>query len=672
MGQEEEILKTNLFPIDVNPSGRELSRIASGDEESLIELCRRIRTRLETDHIVCPEAKAREISQAIRTPESAVRAVLGEGFYRLFTIEASRGLDDDGGFDQIGRFLPYVRDLLYTSFGVDPTDNFHPEQVSQVLKDEPRSLFCFLDAQHIAGPEVQRLRIFTQDHHRVLICATSPSVNVSDATPLKDGKSEQVCVHGPHSAIFLVAEDRRRDFQIDALEMESDKPEGHFSSWDKFLDAFYEPIRTALGSIPFVGEDWADDLAQSFFMKLYERDILEKRSASRGPFRNWLYGAAHHHAVDEWRKSQRRSERFGAFEAEGASEPHIDSSEDAPFDADEFYALSVLRMSLRRVQKYLLDDGKSEHWMIFEELVIAPLIRGRVPKTRDELLAMFPGQSPVFIDDRLTTVKRVFRRILPALIPADPTESLTPEERFTELLEILRASKNSRLWLTVLANPESSGASLDLTSDAFEEEMFVATHVPAVLHDELGVLLRLWLEMPMHSYLEDLEDVGPTVAAAIRDSRSSGPLRGYKHACEPLNLESLIARTDPRISAIPPEELIILLGRLKTFAKRVHRSQAYGARGTSAFSTTRRDNSMPFEVAQVFYDLAGSLALCRCDARIIGLSDERCARISPGCSINRGLIPDFVRSFSTPSNGSAPRSRLEPEFDEHRGCPPCA
>ena len=107
--------------------------------------------------------------------------------------------------------------------------------------------------------------------------------------------------------------------------------------------------------------------------------------------------------------------------------------------------------------------------MIFEELVLAPLIPGRVPKTRDELLAMFPGQGHVVLDNRVTTVKRVFRRILPVLIPADPTESLGPEERFAELLEILRASKKNRLWLAFLTNPmpgpeESTGSSLDLAA----------------------------------------------------------------------------------------------------------------------------------------------------------------------------------------------------------------
>jgi hypothetical protein len=402
----------------------------------------------------------------------------------------------------------------------------------------------------------------------------------------------------------------------------------NFQSWDKFLDAYYEPIRTALGLIPFVGESRADDLTQSFFMKLYERDILEKRPAITGRFRNWLYVAARHHAVDEWRKSQRRSERLDAFEADEPADSRNESSEDPPFDADEFYALSVLHMTVGRVHKHLLDEGKSEHWMIFAELVLAPLIPGRVPKTRDELLAMFPGQGPVFLDNRVTTVKRVFRRIPPVLIPADPTESLSAEERFTELLEILRASKNNRLWLAFLTNPmpgpeESTGSSLDMAARPANAEMSGALVAPDILHDELRVLLSFWLEMPICEYLEDLEGVGPTVAVAIHDSRPSGPLGRHRHAFDPLNLKGLIAGTDARIAAIPPEEMTALLGRLKTFAKRVHRSLKHGARGESARGITRRDNSMPVEVAQVLYDLAGSLALCRCATRIIGLSDER-------------------------------------------------
>ena len=59
-------------------------------------------------------------------------------------------------------------------------------------------------------------------------------------------------------------------------------------------------------------------------------------------------------------------------------------------------------------------------------------------------------------------------------------------------------------------------------------------------------MLGFWLEMPMREYLDDLEGVGPTVAAAIRDSRPAGPLGRHRHAFDPLNLKALIAGNRPQ------------------------------------------------------------------------------------------------------------------------------
>ncbi len=103
---------------------------------------------------------------------------------------------------------------------------------------------------------------------------------------------------------------------------------------------------------------------------------------------------------------------------------------------------------------------------------------------------MFPGQGPAFLDNRMTTVKRVFRRILPALIPVDPTENRTPEQRFQELLEILRASANSRLWLAFLLDPSpgpevSAGSSLDLAAWTIGGEELDAAVSADILQDEL-------------------------------------------------------------------------------------------------------------------------------------------------------------------------------------------
>src|SRR5262245_18253352 len=73
-------------------------------------------------------------------------------------------------FNHDRRFLPYLRDLLFEAFEVEPAVNSHPEQIFQLLKDKPRSLFCFLDSQHIPEIQLQLLRGFTQGNHRVLLC----------------------------------------------------------------------------------------------------------------------------------------------------------------------------------------------------------------------------------------------------------------------------------------------------------------------------------------------------------------------------------------------------------------------------------------------------------------------------------------------------------------------
>ncbi len=402
----------------------------------------------------------------------------------------------------------------------------------------------------------------------------------------------------------------------------------NFKSWDRFLDAYYDPILAALGLLPLVGKDLAEDLTQSFFLKLYERDILTNRPAITGRFRNWLYVSARHHAVDELRKIRRRPERPDTFEVREPADPHPPGPDESPFDADESYALSVLHLTVGRVRQHLLAEGKPEHWMIFEELVLAPLIPGRVPKSREELLAMFPNQGPVFLDNRVTTVKRVFRRILPSLIPADPTESLTPEQRFQELLEILRASKNHRLWLAFLTDPApgaeaSPGSSLDLSARSSGEEEASTTVSPEIHQDELRILLGFWLEMPFREFLDDWESVGPAVAGAICHARPATRQSRSHSSASPFHLRALIEGSHPMHSTIPNEELTALFRRLKTFAKRVHRAAKHGHEGKGSRSPVRHESSMPVNVARVLYNLAGALALTRCGARIVGLDDDQ-------------------------------------------------
>jgi hypothetical protein len=394
-----------------------------------------------------------------------------------------------------------------------------------------------------------------------------------------------------------------------------------------FFGAYYDPIRAAIAMFPDIGERLADDITNSFFVKIWEKD-LSKMSHKSGRFRDWLYAVARNYARDEVRKLRRRRDRNALFEAEDPADAREADLDDEPFDSDEFYALSILHMTVARVRKRLIEDGMAEHWMIFEELHLAPIIPGRLAKTRDQLLAMFPAQTPSSLDNRATTVKRIFKTMLPALIPADPTDSLSPGERFQEFHEILRASKNTRLWLAFLSHPvpdpsASLCSSLDLAAPSVHEKASEPDEPSEVVSDELKILLGFWLEKPLQDYLDDVEGVGSAVAAADRaesHDRRRGPL---PFGSPSLTLRSLIEETSPLVSAIPPDELTELLKRLKSFIKRIHGTSQGHRAGGCLVPGYRWESSLPLEVAQVLYNLAGALALVRCRARIIGLDDDQ-------------------------------------------------
>ena len=181
--------------------------------------------------------------------------------------------------------------------------------------------------------------------------------------------------------------------------------------------------------------------------------------------------------------------------------------------------------------------------------------------------------------------------------------------------------------------------------------MLTTTASVDVVIDELRVLLSFWLETPLHEYLDDLEDVGPSVAAVVRASRPARPPRQQSRSGKTLNLNSLIARVDPRHAAIPSHELALVYKRIKSFAKKVHRALKQENTGLDPRRVNFRENSMPVEVAQVLYDLAGALALRDCDTRIIGLTNDRFRKnltwVLSQSWIDTRLRPHFLRRDQT-------------------------
>jgi len=129
---------------------------------------------LENDTVHCPRMDSAELSRQLHDSRSAAFQALRRGFYHVVEFDAQAGCDSCGEFD-LTRFLAHISQRMSEAFGLRlPRDEFHPEEVSQVLKDEQKSLFCFLNVNVIPDNELRGLRGFGQEHHRMLLCGAHP------------------------------------------------------------------------------------------------------------------------------------------------------------------------------------------------------------------------------------------------------------------------------------------------------------------------------------------------------------------------------------------------------------------------------------------------------------------------------------------------------------------
>jgi RNA polymerase sigma factor (sigma-70 family) len=450
------------------------------------------------------------------------------------------------------------------------------------------------------------------------------------------------------------------------------------SDGDAFVRAYTEPIRAAFRSLGFVDADEAEDLTQDLLWRLMRRDLTEVRSRLSGPFRNWLYRCVRNEAIDALRRRSSRPARVDTFEVHLPVDPSRAGDEQA-WSPDVLFALAVFNLTLRQVRRHWEEQGKPEVWRIFEELVLAPMIPGRVSKDRDELIAEFPGRKRQYLDNCCTSVKRTIERVLPAMIPPALTPFHNPEERFEEWLTILLGSGTSlcgqlhlafgtdRPWDHAAGSDESIQLARRLADSPDEPR---GGPPDEDLKDaENRVLLGIWMTMPLRWYLD------PGMVDAVFGARPG-------QAGEP-SIQDLMPPEDGGASR--PEPLRALLEALKKFAKRVHHGVTPGPEGfeDEPSDRARRAYSMTSDVAQALYNLSWTVALVRCDAMIVSLSaaqlrknldwlllrpwlDDRLRpvlrearhRLSTACSPPRGGRPGPPPGGSAPSPGTAsPRRR---------------
>jgi RNA polymerase sigma-70 factor (ECF subfamily) len=140
---------------------------------------------------------------------------------------------------------------------------------------------------------------------------------------------------------------------------------------EELCGAYWYPLYAYIRRRGYSPED-AEDLVQSFFGKLLEKNYLKSISGDKGKFRAFLLVALKHFLANEWDKAN-RLKRGGSLKSFSLELPNDETSKQVDLADhltpaklyDRAWAVTLLERVVRRLRDESAADQKAE---IFEEL----------------------------------------------------------------------------------------------------------------------------------------------------------------------------------------------------------------------------------------------------------------------------------------------------------------
>jgi RNA polymerase sigma-70 factor (ECF subfamily) len=180
----------------------------------------------------------------------------------------------------------------------------------------------------------------------------------------------------------------------------------------------------------------ADDVLQDFVAgKILERDLIARADQRLGKFRTFLLTALDRFL---WNQLRNRGARKRAADEAGALGDR-DGQLSAGSGADVFdqaWAREVLRAAVERMRDACLVSDRADVWGLFECRVLGPALEGREPEDYATLVRRFGFQSPAQAANALVTAKRMYARMLRAVIGEYTSDAAEVE---TEIEDLYRA-----------------------------------------------------------------------------------------------------------------------------------------------------------------------------------------------------------------------------------------
>jgi RNA polymerase sigma-70 factor (ECF subfamily) len=186
--------------------------------------------------------------------------------------------------------------------------------------------------------------------------------------------------------------------------------------------------------------DRADDLLQGFISNnVLERQLVARADAQRGKFRTFLFTALNNYVRSELRRE--KAEKRSPTRLLDVQE-HLDEAISADEPSESFdveWGRQILARALREMQAECKAGARNDLWLIFESRVVQPILDETEPLPYEALVQKLHLESAAQAANLLITAKRMFARILRAIM-GEYAEEEEVEQELQELRQILSRS----------------------------------------------------------------------------------------------------------------------------------------------------------------------------------------------------------------------------------------
>ncbi|MCH8922341.1 MAG: sigma-70 family RNA polymerase sigma factor [Planctomycetes bacterium] len=204
---------------------------------------------------------------------------------------------------------------------------------------------------------------------------------------------------------------------------------------DELLRRYWPALRAYLVRKRGIESNEADDLVQGFIeSKILERNLIGAAEQSRGRFRNLLATALDNYVHNQHQRRSAKKRTADRAVRLDAGEDHWAVDRHTPQNAlDVAWSRELLAEVLRRVRLECEQSDRNDLWEVLDLRVLSPILHGDDPLPYEAIVQRFGYQSPTQAANALITAKRMFGRLLRAVISEYSADDADVEEEIRDL-----------------------------------------------------------------------------------------------------------------------------------------------------------------------------------------------------------------------------------------------